>query len=46
MLSDRWLSIYGPLGNFEAEIPHFGDVVHFDLKLYPGMDPGSDVMDS
>ena len=35
ILSDKWLSIYGILGNFEAEIPHFGDVLHFDIFLYP-----------
>ena len=47
MLSDKWLSIYGLLGNFEAEIPHFGDVLHFDLCLYPRAGTlGSDVMDA
>ena len=39
MLSDEWLSIYGLLGNFEAEIPHSGDVLHFDHYLYPGLGP-------
>ena len=42
MLSDKWLLIYGLLGNFEGEIPHFADVLHFDLQLNPRtyMDPG------
>ena len=29
MLSDKWLAIYGLLGNFEGEVPHFGDVLQF-----------------
>ena len=31
MLSDKWLSINGPLANFEAEIPHYGVVLNFDI---------------
>ena len=30
MLSDKWLSRYGLLENFDAQIPHFEDVLDFD----------------
>ena len=31
MLSDKWLSKYGFLENFDAKILSFGDVLDFDL---------------
>ena len=41
-LSDKWLSRYGLLENFTAEI-HFGDVLDFNLYLVappPRIDSG------
>ena len=35
MLSDKWLSTYGFVENYTAEILHFGGVLEFDLYPHP-----------
>ena len=35
MVSDKWLSRYGLLENFDTGIPHFEHVLDFDVKLHP-----------
>ena len=41
MLSDKWLSRYELLENFNAAIPHFEHVIDFDsVAPSTGMDPG------
>ena len=36
-LSDKWLSKYGLLENFNAKILSFGYVLDFDLYPHPGV---------
>ena len=46
MVSDKCLSRYGLLENFDTEIPHFEHVLDFDVKPHPwAWTLGSDVME-